>query len=153
MLIVLFALWSRPYVGASSCYDCFCYILWPDHRSQPHFFPSRPHLQKHLTMEFLVIWHYRWLVHVLFILNPSLTVKKNNCSPFVNNGNSTDGLQLLGPSPVYCIIPLTNGIDLDANIVFWVGVGRIKHEFYCNGIQYIGLNCYFESDCYRSKKW
>lgn len=54
------------------------------------------------------------LVH----LNPSLTVKKNNCSPFVNNCNSTEGLQLLGPSPVYCIIPLTNGIDLDANIVF-----------------------------------
>lgn len=54
------------------------------------------------------------LVH----LNPSLTVKKNNCSPFVNNGNSTEGFQLLGPSPVYCIIPLTNGIDLDANIVF-----------------------------------
>lgn len=145
-------LYGRPYVGANSCQGCFFYILWPDHRSQPHFFPRPPPTKtsnngvlSNLTLPLTS----SCLVH----LNPSLTVKKNNCSPFVNNGNSTEGLQLLGPSPVYCIIPLTNGIDLDANIVFWVGVGRIKHEFYCNGIQYIGLNCYFESDCYRSKKW
>lgn len=144
--------YGRLYVGANSCHGCFFYILWPDHRSQPHFFFTAPPTKtsnngvlSNLTLPLTS----SCLVH----LNPSLTVKKNNCSPFVNNGNSTEGFQLLGPSPVYCIIPLTNGIDLDANIVFWVGVGRIKHEFYCNGIQYIGLNCYFESDCYRSKKW
>lgn len=116
-------------------------------------FFSRPHLQKSSNNGVLSNLALPLTSSCLVHLNPSLTVKKNNCSPFVNNGNSTEGLQLLGPSPVYCIIPLTNGIDLDANIVFWVGVGRIKHEFYCNGIQYIGLNCYFESDCYRSKKW
>lgn len=145
-------LYGRPYIGANFCHGCFCYTLWPDHRSQPYFFFTAPPTKtsnngvlSNLTLPLTS----SCLVH----LNPSLTVKKNNCSPFVNNGNSTEGLQLLGPSPVYCIIPLTNGIDLDANIVFWVGVGRIKHEFYCNGIQYIGLNCYFESDCYRSKKW
>lgn len=140
------------YVGASSCHGCFFYILWPDHRSQPHSFFTAPPTKTSnngVLSNLILPLTSSCLVH----LNPSLTVKKNNCSPFVNNGNSTEGLQLLGPSPVYCIIPLTNGIDLDANIVFWVGVGRIKHEFYCNGIQYIGLNCYFESDCYRSKKW
>lgn len=152
MLIVLFALWSAIYWCKFLSRLLLLHILWPDHRSQPHFFFTAPPTKSsnngvlsNLTLPLTS----SCLVH----LNPSLTVKKNNCSPFVNNGNSTEGFQLLGPSPVYCIIPLTNGIDLDANIVFWVGVGRIKHEFYCNGIQYIGLNCYFESDCYRSKKW
>lgn len=151
MLIVLFALWSAI---------CWCkvlsrllllHLMTRPLITTAFFFTAPPTktsnngVLSNLTLPLTS----SCLVH----LNPSLTVKKNNCSPFVNNGNSTEGLQLLGPSPVYCIIPLTNGIDLDANIVFWVGVGRIKHEFYCNGIQYIGLNCYFESDCYRSKKW
>lgn len=81
-------------------------------------FFSRPHLQKSSNNGVLSNLTLPLTSSCLDHLNPSLTVKKNNCSPFVNNGNSTEGFQLLGPSPVYCIIPLTNGIDLDANIVF-----------------------------------
>lgn len=120
MLIVLFVLWSAIYmlVQISVTVASFTSYDQTIHVGHNRIFFSQPHLQKSSNNGVLSNLTLPLTSSCLVHLNPSLTVKKNNCSPFVNNGNSTEGLQLLGPSPVYCIIPLTNGIDLDANIVF-----------------------------------